>query len=96
MEQSEEDELFLPYVRISDGGFTFTYNFLSSYMPIGTYTIEDDMLTMVTDDKEYQFVFRVDGDTLVFQEKESSKIYDVGIKYNVEITDQAKFTLNDD
>ena len=96
LDKTGVDELFLPQVKISDGDFTFTYNLLSSYMPIGTYTIEGDILTLVTDDQQYQYVFRVDGDTLVFQEKESSELSTVGDKLNIKITDQAKFTLKDD
>ena len=96
MEQGGVEELFLPYVKIFDGRFIFSYNFLSSYLPIGTYTIEGDTVTMVTDDKELSYVFRVDGDTLVFQEKQSSKIDSKGNKFNVKIADQAKFILNEE
>lgn len=94
MEQSGEDELFCPNVMISYGRFSFTYDFLRSYKPIGTYTIEGDTVTMETDDKKLKFVFRVDGDTLIFQEKESSKIDSEGDYFTVKIPDQAKFILD--
>lgn len=96
MEQTGEDELVLPFVIIFDGHFTFTYNFLSSHLIIGTYTIEGDMVTMVTDDNLLKYVFRVDGDTLIFQEKESTEINTKTNKFNVNVEDQARFVLNEE
>ena len=91
LEQSETEAEVSPYVTISDDDISFSYDLLSSYWPHGTYTIEEDILTMTTDDKMFKYVFRLDGDTLIFQKNESSPVKLIDSRLGVEVTDNAEF-----
>jgi len=95
LEQTETESTFLPYVNISDNDITFTYDFLSSYLPHGTYTIEDDILTMITDDNQYKYVFQVDGDKLIFQKNKSSDVNLTDARFGISLTDNAIFKLKE-
>lgn len=92
MEQEGIDELFLPCVNISDDDILFSYDFLSSYLTIGSYLIEDGKLTMTTDDNKYTYVFEIDGDDLIFQKNESSPV-NLKDRNGVKVTDNAIFHL---
>lgn len=94
-EQSGEEQGFSPYVTISDHDIIFSYDALSSYMPIGTYTVEDNILTMRTDDKNYTYVFQLKKDQLVFLKDDSSALTLIDHKTGIEITDHAEFNLED-
>lgn len=91
MEGKEVDAVLFPSITISDNEFTFVYDLLSSYMPRGTYSIEDDLLMMTTDDKQYTYVFEIDGDNFIFQEDKSSLVSLIDDRLGVKITDQASF-----
>ena len=47
---------------------------LSSYYAIGSYEIDDGSLILKTDDGKYKYVFKIEDNTLIFNEKESSEI----------------------
>jgi hypothetical protein len=94
MEQEDTEEILLPHVTITDDEILFSYNLLSSYLPLGTYQIDDDILTMTTDDNKYIYVFQIDGDNLIFQRNKSSSA--LCGRFGVEVTDNAKFHLEDD
>ncbi len=68
LESTEAKVAGLPSVKITDENISFSYDVLSSYLPVGTYTIKNDILTMITDDGRYKYVFVVNGDKLIFQE----------------------------
>lgn len=56
--------------------FVFTHDPLSSYLSIGTFTIDGDKLTAATDDGRYTYTFRLTGeDTLAFESKGSSLLF---------------------
>lgn len=55
------------------GEFTFSFSVMSSYLGYGTYEIENDRLTLHTDDGEFTYVFDMVGDTLVFDADASSE-----------------------
>ena len=62
-------------INIDDKSFLFSYDVLSSYINIGTYEINDNILTVTTSDEKYHYVFEiVDENTLSFLEEQSSKI----------------------
>ncbi|MDF2512381.1 MAG: hypothetical protein K0S04_2247 [Herbinix sp.] len=88
-------EIPSPCVIISDDNISFSYDALSSYHPQGIYTIENDILTMTTDDKKYKYVFQLNGDKLIFQENGSSTVTLTDSEFGVEITDNAEFKLQD-
>ncbi len=92
LDQKESDEgEVLPYINIEENKMVFSYNLLSSYLPYGTFTVKDGMLTMTTDDKKYTYVFQIDGDNLIFQKDKSSSVNLIDDRLGTKLTDQAKF-----
>ena len=74
-ELQESDEPVKPSVVLEEQNrFVFNYSALSSYLPIGDYEVDEDYLTLKTDDGEYQYVFEMKNNTLVFHQEESSPI----------------------
>lgn len=60
-------------VSLYDSGeFTFSFSPISSYLGHGTYTIDNDRLTLNTYDGNYTYVFDMVDDTLVFDAGDSS------------------------
>ncbi|MBQ2841804.1 MAG: hypothetical protein IJE72_02060 [Clostridia bacterium] len=78
----------------SDNKMMFNYSPLSSYIPHGTYTVDNGRLVMKTDDGRFTYAFKVDGDTLVFDDVNSSDLpeynYGNGTKFKP-IPDGAEF-----
>ncbi len=76
MPENSEDPY--PFIRLhlqEDRTFTFVYDPLSSYSNYGHYTIENDILTAITDDGRYQFCFEIlDEETLIFLAAMSSDV----------------------
>jgi len=72
-----------------DGTFTYCESMLSSYIGIGEWSVEDGILTLSDDEKMgYPLVnhFLIDGEDIVFVEKDSSNfIY-------IEVKDGERFT----
>lgn len=92
----EEESIFLPQLWITekDRQFSFGYDALSSYMSIGTYTVEDDLLIAVTSDGKYHYQFQIiDGSTLKFIQSGSSDVSLTDEKLGIPIVDGAEFTL---
>lgn len=54
--------------------FSLSLNPLSSYMPVGKYTIKDNNLILETDDGLYTFVFEIKNNCLVFNKEKSSEL----------------------
>lgn len=78
-----------PFITLNadEGTFTFTFDPLSSYLPVGTYTVTEGLLTAKTSDGQYTYNFDVvDEGTLRFNSEGSSDItyssMDVAV-YNV-------------
>ncbi len=62
--------------------FQLFSDMLSSYLPIGSYTVEGNVVTCATDDGARRYVFVIeDGDTLRFDQGKSSKMdhYDTSL-----------------
>ena len=90
MEQSQEP--VAPYIVLEENQtFQMMYSVLSSYLPIGTYEVSGETLTLTTEDGKYTYIFHIDGDSLVFQKNQSSPLQ-IGGKAMVE--DGAAFRLN--
>ncbi|WP_099467166.1 hypothetical protein [Konateibacter massiliensis] len=53
MKQYGEEIAGLPSLTIEGDKISFSYDMLSSYLPYGSYTVEEDLLTMTTDDGKY-------------------------------------------
>jgi len=96
MVQEDTQEALLPRIIISHDEIVFSYDLLSSYMPYGTYLLEDDLLTMNTDDNRYEYVFQIDGDKLIFLENESSSLQLTDDRFGAKVTDKAIFRLKKD
>lgn len=96
LDQKETEDLMLPYINIVDDDISFMYDPLRSYIPYGTYIIEDDILTMTTNDEKYKYIFKVDGDKLIFQEKGSSNVSLFDNRIVVKVENDAIFKLIED
>lgn len=89
---------FSPCITISDDG-CFIGDLLSSNFNngvSGTYVVEDNKLTMTTDDNKYTYVFQVDGDNLIFNKDDSSSLNVINDRFGDEITDDSIFKLLND
>lgn len=89
---------FSPCVTISDDGFSIG-DLLSSNINnrvSGTYAIDDNTLTMTTDDNKYIYVFQVDGDSLIFHKNDSSSLNVINDRFGDKIADNAIFYLLSD
>lgn len=75
--QNCTERAMTPYVSFySKNGrdeFTFVYSVVSSYIPYGTYSVKDSVLTL-TDSNGNIFKFNIDGANLIFLADESSSI----------------------
>jgi len=72
---NSNNEVISPYVELKENNeFLFMYSTVSSYLPIGTYKIKDDILTLATRDKKNTYVFKIENGSLVFQADLSSEI----------------------
>lgn len=91
MVQTGTEGILSPRVTISNEKISFSYDSLSSYLPIGVYTIEKDVLTMITNDGRYKYVFQIDGDKLIFQKNKSSKVNLIDESIGIKIVDNAEF-----
>lgn len=78
-----------------DQTFTFSYDFLSSYLPHGIYIIKDNVLIATTDDNLYTYKFKIKNDTtLLFQQEGSPIISYIDSSVGAKIKNGAKFTVN--
>ena len=72
----ESDDVVKPIITLfDDTKCSFTFSALSSYLGIGTYTIEDDFFVLNTDDGLYTYTFKIEGedmDRLIFVADKSS------------------------
>ena len=72
----ESDDVVKPIITLlGDNKCSFTFSALSSYLGIGTYTIEDDFFVLNTDDGLYTYTFKIEGedmDRLIFVADKSS------------------------
>lgn len=67
----------IPRLQLTqDRRFTLEYAALSSYVPQGTYEMQEDLLVLTTgDDYKYVYVFSVEREGLVFLARQSSTLY---------------------
>ncbi len=74
---SDSGEPLYPILSLESGNkFSFTYSVLSSYIAYGSYELSGDELLLKTSDGKYEYRFRVDGKTLIFNAEESSELPD--------------------
>ncbi len=78
---AEGGEIGVPEILLSsDNRFLFTVSYLSDYMNIGTYETKDGLVRMTTEDEKYTFVFKTDGDNLIYDKAQSSEaVLDSGV-----------------
>jgi len=72
----DAEEPLKPIVILKeDNQFVFSYSALSSYLPIGTYKIDENQLILSTDDGKYHYTFEIgEDDALIFKKEDSSAI----------------------
>lgn len=84
--QTAEDTV-RPFIRLYEKEeFLFVYSFLSSYLSVGRYEVENGKLILETSDGENTYRFRIRRDSLVFLADESSEL-----KLTDEVEDGAVF-----
>lgn len=72
---NDSEEFLKPTVTLQENNkFTFVYSALSSYIPMGTYEIDNNKLILKTDNGKEEYVFKIDNGTLIFVEKDSSEL----------------------
>lgn len=72
---NDSEEFLKPTVTLQENNkFTFVYSALSSYIPMGTYEIDNDKLILKTDNGKEKYIFKIDNGTLIFVEKDSTKL----------------------
>lgn len=75
---SGEEQVQTAAIRLQqENEFRMMLSPLSSYYGIGTYQIQDGRLIATTDDREFQYVFQIEGETLAFDEQRSSELMGV-------------------
>lgn len=83
------EETVRPFIRLYEKEeFLFVYSFLSSYLSIGTYEVQNGKLILETSDGEYTYRFRIRRNSLVFLADESSEL-----KLTDKVEDGAVFEL---
>ena len=78
-----------------NGEFTFSLHILSSYLPMGTYTVEEDQLILSTADEINTYVFTIKEDTLILNTEKSSEMPQYN-KIPNNLVDGAVFQLMDE
>lgn len=86
-------------ITIDGEWMSFSYSMISSHFAYGTYTIEDDILTLTEQspldqmqlDGSNQYRFRIDGDCLIFVEEGSSPVLGSGIPEIDSVVDDSVF-----
>ena len=58
----------------ADGKFMLTFSPISSYLGIGDYTVEDGRLILPLEGMNERYVFKIRGETLVFDGKASTEV----------------------
>lgn len=90
MEHEDDGAVLVPTLRFyKDQGFSFTWSVLSSYYAFGTYEIQGQDVILQTDDGAYEYVFRAEGDSLIFDQERSSEVKTY--EGDLEVTDGAVF-----
>lgn len=93
LSETEANNIMAPRVHISQEDIYFSYDLLSSYLVVGAYTIEKDILTMRTRDNQYKYVFQIKDDQLIFKADESSEVKLIDNRLGVKITNDSAFKL---
>jgi hypothetical protein len=90
-----DDEIpILPHINLADEKFTFSYDMLSSYLPVGNYEINEDRLILITDDNKYKYVFKIADRSLFFIESESSDVKLIDTRLGIQIENNSEFVLS--
>jgi len=84
-----------PCIMVSDEQIVFFYDYLSSRITDGTYIVEGDILTMTTYEGKEIYVFKIEEDSLIFQESKSSVLTYVDEEHACKVLDGAKFKLGE-
>lgn len=97
MDVISENSSLAPTLSINtkEKTFTFTYDVLSSYLPYGTYTVKDSLLTCKTDDGIFTYTFNIEDDnTLSFVDNPNCNM--TTIESGIKVTTGKKFILNNE
>ena len=84
------DAYSLAGIHIEEDYMSFAYHALSSYIPVGNYSVDGDILTL-TSMEEKVYRFRIDGDCLIFIEEGSEPIPQYEMEGQKDVTDGTVF-----
>ena len=94
---TESDSILKPSVTLLEGNrFTFTFSAVSSYLGRGTYKIQDGVLVLNTDDGDYTYTFKIEGenmDRLIFDAENSSEMIHFGNFEDGAVFDSRSFSV---
>ncbi len=97
-EKTDDFTSFYPVLSLDylNNSFTFSVSPLSSYLSIGEFEFDGNILTCKTSDNAYTYVFEKQGNNLYFNSKKSSKVnlYDTSGKGSY-LPDKAFFRLRE-
>ena len=73
---NESPDVAPPELKLfaADRKFEFSFSSLSSYLPTGSYTLEDNVLTLYAGNGQYRYTFKNTDDGFVFDANASSEI----------------------
>ena len=92
--ENGEEWALLPTLTLEaeEQQFSFSYDPLSSYWPVGSYTVEGNQVIAATDDGRFRYVFTVvDEHTLAFDGEESDEVGLTDSRVGPEIQDGSRF-----
>lgn len=88
---------FIPQIIMNetDKTFSFSYDILSSYLAVGTYSENNEQLELKTEDGKYHYTFDIiDDNTLKFNQENSSDIKLIYKGTVEEIKDGSEFIMD--
>ena len=84
-------------LNMEDHEFLFSYDALSSYLPVGTFAQQDDVITCKTSDDRHIYLFRVVNETtLAFIQNGSADVSLIDERVGKQVTDGSVFLLTPD
>lgn len=72
MFRDSEETMKPNFILFENGTFQMSFSGVSSYIGVGTYSLENDRLTLKTDDGDFVYCFDAVDDTYVFDASASS------------------------
>lgn len=95
LKTTDYETIFLPTINLDNDKFTFSYDTLSSYLPVGSFEISENKLILKTDDNKYKYVFRIEDKSLFFIKSESLDVMLTDSSFGTQIENDSEFVFSD-